>query len=105
MVRPLPPQPQLTAQVAGRVAGWSKMRVRDELGLDKMLAEDAKVGAVMKVLSWDTVEYQVSASMLWAKECLSAGARYACAMSWGWVRCWLRTQRLVLTKALLLIVL
>jgi hypothetical protein len=44
VLRPLPPQPQLAAQVAGRVAGWSKMRVRDELGLDKMLAEDAKVG-------------------------------------------------------------
>jgi hypothetical protein len=27
--------------------GWSKMRVRDELGLDKMLAEDAKVGEVL----------------------------------------------------------
>jgi hypothetical protein len=46
VARPLPPQPQLAAQVAGRVAGWSKMRVRDDLGLDKMLAEDAKVGAV-----------------------------------------------------------
>ncbi|KAF6256128.1 hypothetical protein COO60DRAFT_1531060 [Scenedesmus sp. NREL 46B-D3] len=41
-VRPLPPQPQLAAQVAARVAAWSKMRVRDEAGLDKMLAEDAQ---------------------------------------------------------------
>jgi hypothetical protein len=40
-------------QVAGRVAGWSKMRVRDELGLDKMLAEDAKVGVVVAAgCSW-----------------------------------------------------
>ncbi|WIA34747.1 hypothetical protein OEZ86_013055 [Tetradesmus obliquus] len=41
-VRPLPPQPQLAAQVAGRVAGWAKQRVRDELGLDRMLGEDAQ---------------------------------------------------------------
>jgi hypothetical protein len=46
VVRPLPPQPQLAAQVAGRVAGWSKARVRDELGLDKMLGEDAQVSGV-----------------------------------------------------------
>jgi hypothetical protein len=46
VVRPLPAPPELAAQVAGRVAGWSKQRVRDEAGLDKMLGEDAQVSSI-----------------------------------------------------------
>lgn len=43
LMRLLPTQQQLAANVASRVASWAKMRVRDELGLDRMLAEDAQV--------------------------------------------------------------
>jgi hypothetical protein len=45
-MRPLAPTPELLSAACGRVLGWSRQRVRDDAGLEKLLHEAAVVSAV-----------------------------------------------------------
>lgn len=42
-MRPLPPAPELLAVASARVLSWSRQRVRDDTGLEKLLHEAALV--------------------------------------------------------------
>lgn len=47
-VRPLPPAPQLLAAASVRVLSWARQRVRDDVGLEKLLHEAAVVSVVQQ---------------------------------------------------------